>query len=244
MLNCTLIAQRAPAAAAPSRQPADGLLSSRDSRFVLILNSTTVALSALQHYLYCPRQCALIHVERVWAENFSTAEGNALHEKAHSGLGESRPGVRISRGLPVWSDTHGLRGVCDIVEIHKDGTLLPVEYKRGRPKAHRADEIQLCGQAICLEESFGREPNSILSGYLFYGKQQRRAPVAFNSTLRALTLEIADKVRAMVDQGITPSADYDPKLCDRCSLINLCQPKCMRLKRGVSSWFQAQLENP
>jgi CRISPR-associated exonuclease Cas4 len=191
--------------------------------------------------LYCPRQCALIHVERVWAENFSTAEGNALHEKAHSGLGETRPGVRISRGLPVWSDAHGLRGVCDIVEIHKDGTLLPVEYKRGRPKAHRADEIQLCGQAICLETSFEREPGSIQSGYLFYGKQQRRTAVTFDATLRALTLEIAEKVRAMVDQGQTPTAAYNPKLCDRCSLIHLCQPKCMRIKRGVDHWFQSQL---
>lgn len=206
-----------------------------------IPNLTTVALSALQHYLYCPRQCALIHVERVWAENFSTAEGNALHEAAHSGLGETRPGVRISRSLPVWSDAHGLRGVCDIVEIHKDGTLLPVEYKRGRPKAHRADEIQLCGQAICLEASFQREPKSITSGFLFYGKQQRRTAVTFDAPLRALTLEIAEKVRAMIEQGQTPSASYTPKLCDRCSLIHLCQPKCMRLKRGTATWFQSQL---
>lgn len=206
--------------------------------------TTVVALSALQHYLYCPRQCALIHVERVWAENFSTAEGNALHEKAHSGLGESRPGVRIARGLPVWSDAHGLRGVCDIVEIHKDGSLIPVEYKRGRPKAHRADEIQLCGQAICLETSFQRAPNSIQSGYLFYGKQQRRTAVTFDNELRELTLAIASKVRAMIEMGQTPSASYTPKLCDRCSMINLCQPKSMRLKRGVSSWFNSQLNNP
>jgi CRISPR-associated exonuclease Cas4 len=177
----------------------------------------------------------------VWAENFSTAEGNALHEKAHSGLGESRPGVRISRSLPVWSDAHGLRGVCDIVEIHQDGTLLPVEYKRGRPKAHRADEIQLCGQAICLEASFEREPGSIQSGFLFYGKQQRRTAVTFDATLRALTLETADKVRAMIEQGETPSADYSPTLCDRCSLINLCQPKCMRIQRGVDHWFKQRI---
>lgn len=177
----------------------------------------------------------------MWAENFSTAEGNALHEKAHSGLGETRPGVRISRSLPVWSDVHGLRGVCDIVEIHKDGSLIPIEYKRGRPKAHRADEIQLCGQAICLETSFEREPNSISEGYLFYGKQQRRTKVTFDATLRALTLEIADKVRAMIEQGHTPRADYTPTLCNRCSLINLCQPKSMRLKRGVDNWFQQRI---
>lgn len=205
------------------------------------MNSPTVALSALQHYLYCPRQCALIHVERVWADNYSTAEGNALHQKAHSGLGETRPGMRIARGLPVWSDVHGLHGVCDIVEIHKDGTLIPVEYKRGRPKAHRADEIQLCGQAICLEASFQRTPNSITSGYLFYGKQQRRTAVTFDACLRALTLEIAAKVRGMIQQGQTPSAEYSPKRCDRCSLIRFCQPKSMRLKRGTATWFQSQI---
>ena len=196
----------------------------------------------MQHYLYCPRQCALIHVEQVWADNFSTAEGNVLHEKAHSGLGESRPGVRIARGLPVWSDAYGLRGVCDVVEIHKDGTLVPVEYKRGRPKKHRADEIQLCGQAICLEASFQREPGSIQSGYLFYGKQQRRTAVTFDDILRKLTLEIVERVRTMLEQGNTPLANYVPKLCDRCSLINLCQPKSMRLKRGVANWFRQQIE--
>jgi CRISPR-associated exonuclease Cas4 len=181
-------------------------------------------------------------VERVWAENFSTAEGNALHEKAHSGLGETRPGVRISRGLPVWSDAHGLRGVCDVVEIHKNGTLIPIEYKRGRPKAHRADEIQLCGQAICLEASFEREPGSLHSGFLFYGKQQRRTEVVFDTELRALTLQIAENVRDMIENGHTPSADYSPKLCDRCSLIRLCQPKSMRLRRGVAHWFQQRVD--
>jgi CRISPR-associated exonuclease Cas4 len=204
---------------------------------------TVVALSALQHYLYCPRQCALIHVERLWADNRATAEGNALHEKAHSGQGETRPGVRITRSLPVWSDQHGLRGICDIVEMHSDGTLIPVEYKRGRPKAHRADEIQLCAQAICLEASFGRDEGSITSGYLFYGKQQRRTPVQFDAGLRSLTLATAEKVRGILDRGETPPAEYSPTLCDRCSLIHLCQPKSMRLKRGTSSWFINQLES-
>ncbi len=165
-----------------------------------------------------------------------------MHEKAHSGQGETRPGVRIARGLPVWSDAYDLRGVCDIVEIHKDGTILPIEYKRGRPKVHRADEIQLCGQAICLEASFQREPGSIRAGYLFYGKQQRRTAVTFDAALRRLTLEIVEKVRSMIQAGKTPTATYTSKLCDRCSLIHLCQPKCMRLKRGVGNWFMQRIE--
>jgi CRISPR-associated exonuclease Cas4 len=179
----------------------------------------------------------------VWADNFSTAEGNALHQKAHSGLSETRPEVRIARGLPVWSQEHGLRGVCDVVEIHADSTLLPIEYKRGRPKAHRADEIQLCGQAICLEASFERPTGSIKQGCLFYGKQLRRTVVTFDSELRKLTLEIAAKVRRMLEQGHTPTARYSPTLCDRCSLIQLCQPQSMRLKRGVSRWFYGQLDS-
>ncbi len=182
-------------------------------------------------------------MERLWAENRSTAEGNALHEKAHSGIGESRPGVRITRGLPVWSDKYGLRGFCDVVEIHRDGTLLPVEYKRGRPKAHRADEIQLCAQAISLEASFERTEGSIQTGYLFYGKQQRRTAVCFDTELRMLTLHVANQVRTMLEEGTTPSATYSPKLCDRCSMIQLCQPKSMRLKRGISNWFTKQLES-
>jgi CRISPR-associated exonuclease Cas4 len=120
---------------------------------------------------------------------------------------------------------------------------LPIEYKRGRPKAHRADEIQLCGQAICLEASFGRAPESIRSGFLFYGKQQRRTAVHFDAGLRALTLDIAEKVRGMLEAGQTPAAEYTPALCDRCSLIQLCQPKAMRLKRGAANWFRNQLES-
>lgn len=151
--------------------------------------------------------------------------------------------MRIIRGLPVWSDAYGLRGVCDIVELHADGTVLPVEYKRGRPKAHRADEIQLCGQAICLEASFQHEEGSIQRGCLFYGKQQRRTEVTFDNELRQLTLETAENVRRMIDQCHTPEASYTSALCDRCSLIQLCQPKSMRLKRGAANWFRNQLES-
>lgn len=151
--------------------------------------------------------------------------------------------MRITRSLPVWSDKHGLRGICDVVEIHADGTILPVEYKRGHPKAHHADEIQLCAQAICLEASFNRPASSIHSGFLFYGKQQRRTEILFDSELRSSTLIIASKVRRMLESGTTPTAEYAPKRCDNCSLIELCQPKSMRLKRGARSWFKRQLES-
>ncbi|MGE9294567.1 MAG: CRISPR-associated protein Cas4 [Puniceicoccales bacterium] len=202
----------------------------------------SVPLSALQHYLYCPRQCALIHLEREWSENTGTAEGRVMHEKAHSGRGESRPGVRITRSLEVSSTRHGLHGVCDIVEIHDMGKVVPVEYKRGRPKAHRADEIQLCGQAICLEETLGGEDGSIAEGCLFYGKLQRRTTVELDAALRALTLDVAEKTRVMMGSGVTPPAEYSPKRCERCSLLSLCQPRSQRLRQGVAAWFSRSVK--
>lgn len=201
-----------------------------------------VPLSALQHYLYCPRQCALIHVERIWAENRATAEGRVLHERADSGETESRPGLRIVRSLAVTSDRHSLTGICDIVEFHRDGAIVPIEYKRGKPKSHRADEVQLCAQAICLEESFGIPEGNIAAGFLFYGKRQRRTSVCLDSELRTLTLSIAERIKEMKSQGLTPTATYTASLCDPCSLKQLCQPNAMRLKRGVRSWFDNQLK--
>ncbi len=113
--------------------------------------NSLLPISALQHILYCPRQCALIHLEQAWADNRFTAEGNQMHARAHDGPDESRPGVRITRSLAVRSLEYGITGQCDIVEFHKNGQVIPVEYKRGKPKAHSADEVQLCAQAICLE---------------------------------------------------------------------------------------------
>lgn len=193
-----------------------------------------IAISALQHWLYCPRQCALIHVEQAWAENRYTAEGRVLHERAHEGPHELRQGIRITRGLPVRSRELGITGVCDIVEFHPDGSIVPVEYKRGRPKSHRADEVQLCAQALCLEEMCD---TSIARGYLFYGKNRRRTEVVFDRTLRELARRTARAIHDCIDLGETPTEEYIPKRCDRCSLIDQCQPKAMRFKRGAKAWF-------
>jgi CRISPR-associated exonuclease Cas4 len=110
------------------------------------LEDQLLPLSALQHYLFCPRQCALIHVEQAWAENLFTAEGRVLHERAHDGPDESRPEIRITRGLPVRSLALGLSGQCDVVEFHANGNVFPVEYKRGKPKKDDSDNVQLCAQ--------------------------------------------------------------------------------------------------
>jgi CRISPR-associated exonuclease Cas4 len=197
-------------------------------------------LSALQHWLYCPRQCGLIHLEQVWAENKFTAEGQVMHHKAHEGADESKGGVRITRSLSVRSFVVGISGQCDIVEFHADGRVLPVEYKRGKPKSHRADEVQLCAQAMCLEEMLGV---AISGGCLFYGENRRRSAVVFDADLRQLVTETSAALHAMIASRQTPLAEYLASRCDACSLIELCQPKAMRFKRGVQAWFDSHLKS-
>jgi CRISPR-associated exonuclease Cas4 len=176
----------------------------------------------------------LIHLEREWEENRFTAEGRVLHERAHEGPDESRPGVRITRGMPVASAALGLAGECDVVEFHRGPPerIVPVEYKRGKPKGHRADEVQLCAQALCLEEMTAV---AISSGAIFYGANRRRTDVAFDAELRALTLRTAAAVRLQLTSGLLPTADYSPKKCEACSLRETCQP---RRPDGAAKWFE------
>jgi CRISPR-associated exonuclease Cas4 len=197
-------------------------------------------ISALQHLLFCERQCALIHIEQVWSDNQFTAEGNLLHERTHDGPDESRPGVRITRGLPVRSLALGLSGQCDVVEFHEStGEIRIVEYKRGKPKPHRADEVQLCAQALCLEEMLQKP---IASGALFYGKRRRHTPVAFDESLRTLTRAAAERLHALIASRITPPAMREKK-CDSCSLLEICMPDALRFRRGAAAWFDRQLHD-
>lgn len=210
----------------------------------------TIPLSALQHFLYCPRQCALIHNEQAWAENRFTAEGQLLHKKANEGPDEHRASGSILRHLHVSSETHHLTGICDIVEIHdlkseisnlkSTCSVTPVEYKRGKPKSHRADEVQVCAQAICLEEMFGTQ---IPAALIFYGKTRRRTEIPLTPELRALTLDTITAVHELKRTGLTPTAEYETRKCDACSLIDLCQPKALRLKCGAAAWFQTRLHS-
>ena len=197
-----------------------------------------IAISGLQHWLYCPRQWGLIHLEQAWAENRFTAEGRVMHENAHSGADETRRDLRITRGMPVVSERLGMVGQCDVVEFHADGKVLPVEYKRGKPKAHRADEVQLCAQGMCLEEMMDR---AIAGGFLFYGEKRRRTEVEFDEALRNLVRSTVEQVRECFAGGVTPLGEYDPHRCDACSLIDVCQPSAMRFKKGAAAWFAANL---
>ena len=198
-------------------------------------------LSALQHLLFCERQCALIHIEQVWSENQFTAEGKVLHERAHEGPDESRPGIRITRGLPVRSFELGVSGQCDVVEFHgegQSGLVLPVEYKRGKPKSHCADEVQLCAQGLCLEEMLGCR---VESGALYYGERRRRTDIIFDETLRTLTCDVAVRLHALIDFRTTPPAMKEKK-CESCSLLHQCMPDIFDHRRGASVWFAQQLE--
>lgn len=194
----------------------------------------SLPISALQHWLFCPRQCALIHVERLWAENQLTAEGRVLHARADGGMAERRKGVRVLRAVQLGSERLGLHGVADLVEI--EGTrILPVEYKRGRPKPHRADEVQLCAQGMCLEEMTGQ---AIPEGVLFYGETRRRKAVPFDDGLRFLTSSIAAEARAALASGRVPDPLYDPRRCRSCSLIELCRPERMQAPPPIRRWLE------
>jgi CRISPR-associated exonuclease Cas4 len=170
-------------------------------------------ISALQHLLFCPRQCALIHTEQLWAENLLTAEGRIAHEKVDEEGAETRSGRRIVFGLPLRSFRLGLVGKADVVEFSGgDGgqaIVFPVEHKRGRPKQKDCDRVQLCAQAVCLEEMLGV---TVAEGALFYGKTRRREDVAFDAGLRGLTEETALELHRLLDSGITPRAEYGKKV--------------------------------
>jgi len=199
-------------------------------------------ISALQHLLFCERQCALIHIEGLWVENRLTVEGRHLHEKAHEGPSETRSGARITRGMALRSLRLGLIGKADVVEFDGagagTGTPFPVEYKRGRPKKHQADKVQLCAQALCLEEMLG---TPVPTGALFYGRTRRRLDVPFAEDLRRLTEETAERLHALIRSGRTPAAVREPK-CDSCSLFDVCLPDAMGPRRSAARYMARAIE--
>lgn len=200
-------------------------------------------LSALQHLVFCSRQCALIHLEGIWDENVLTVEGHGLHERTHQAGTERRGEIRIARGVRLRSLRLGLSGKADVVEFHPlpDSRLrpFPVEYKHGRPKAIQCDEVQLCAQALCLEEMLG---HSIPAGALFYGQTRRRQDVAFDDPLRQVTEEAARRLHELFASRQTPPPEYGPK-CENCSLQDQCLPQTIHRKRPVESWLDRQLKN-
>ncbi len=224
----------------------------------MFLDDQLQPISALQHLQFCERQWALIHLEGVWTENRFTAEGKVLHDRAHSSDVECRPGVRIARGLRLRSLKYGLIGAADVVEFQQvegneraetpAGAVrlerakgwwrpYPVEYKRGKPKIDRCDDVQLCAQTLCLEEMLG---TSIEIGAFYYGQPRRRHEIAIDEQLRTETSRLIERLHALVAAGETPVARYDAR-CRSCSLIDVCAPKRMSRGSQVGPWLQTML---
>lgn len=179
-----------------------------------------VLISALNQFVFCPRRCALMHVEGIWRDNEHTLAGSLLHDRADEPGYETGAGVTLLRALPLVSERYGLTGKADIVEF-RDGVPAPVEYKKGKRRRFDNDDVQLCAQALCLEEMFACE---VPLGYLFHAQSRRRREVVFDWRLRAETVRVIEAVRQMLTDGVTPPADLQPR-CDGCSLRGVCLPE-------------------
>lgn len=196
-------------------------------------------LSALQHWSYCPRQCALIHLEQAFDENVHTMRGNAAHQRVDTVGYETFEGVRSERALPVWSERLGLVGKCDVVEFHPDGRIYPVEYKHGRKRAQTHDDLQLAAQAMCLEEMFG---NPVLKGAIYHHTSRRRREVAITPELCQKVMDTVAAIRAMLASGKLPPPVNDHR-CKECSLNEICQPQAI-ISCSVSSNLEQTLYDP
>lgn len=210
-------------------------------------------LSALQHLLFCERQCALIHIERIWVENLYTAEGRIMHDRVDSGVSESRGDLRLAFGLPLRSLRLGLIGKADAVEFHFEkgeaergspGSPLwrpfPVEHKRGRAKQESWDKVQLCAQAVCLEEMLSVD---VPKGALFYGKTRRRTDVVFDADLRRETEETAARLHELVEEGRTPAPVCMPA-CEHCSFLEASLPQALDRPKSVRSYLKRLIGEP
>jgi CRISPR-associated exonuclease Cas4 len=225
----------------------------------LFTEDSLLPLSGVQHYVYCPRRAALVHIEGIWEENTATAKGRVSHDRAHEPVTESRGPVRIARGLLLRSLELGLTGKADVVEFHRvsecdpdaealrspsdvlvlDGVPgwwrpFPVEHKSGKLRHERTFEVQLCAQAMCLEEMLDVY---LSEGAVYYGSTGLRALVSFDDSLRKETREAAAGFHGLVTSGRTPPASYSAK-CDACSLHPVCMPKVVRADRSVSTYLK------
>jgi len=180
----------------------------------------TVSISALNQFVFCPRRCALMHVEGIWSDNEHTARGTILHARADERGYETVQSARLLRALPLFSAKYGLSGKADIVEI-RGKEIIPVEYKKGKRRQFENDEIQLAAQALCLEEMFGAE---IKRGFIYHAASKKRREVLIDENLRRSTIETIESVRRLLSSETVPPAEYKPR-CEGCSLNNICLPK-------------------
>lgn len=182
-------------------------------------DAALVMISALEHWSYCPRQCGLIHLEQTFDENLYTLRGRMIHDRTDVPLGEARDGISVERALPLWSKRLGLIGKADVVEFD-DGIPYPVEYKHGRRRQWGHDDLQLCAQALCLEEMTGKE---VLRGAVYHHRSHRRREVLFDLALRTEVETAVEAVRQMLTESRLPPAVNDAR-CRQCSLKDSCLP--------------------
>jgi CRISPR-associated exonuclease Cas4 len=210
-----------------------------------------LSLSGIQHFRFCKRQWALIHVERQWEDNLRTAEGHIIHERVDDPFfNESRGNVIVSRASPLVSYTLGLNGIADVIEYTRSDTgislpgseglwtMKPVEYKRGKPKIDERDEVQLCAQVMCLEEMFGVKINE---ADFYYNEIRRRQHLKITDELRSLVLYLADEMHTIFLNGITPGAESGMS-CALCSLVDVCMPKLTKKKSSVSNYIGKHIQ--
>jgi len=210
-------------------------------------------LSGIQHFAYCPRQWALIHIEKQWDESLSTMEGKQLHERVDNpNFFESRGDILIARSVPLSSYKLGFYGVSDVIEFHavkKNGFLLvgypglwqpiPIEYKRGKPKEDPIDKVQLCAQAMCIEEMLCLD---VKYGYIFYGATKHRQKVLFEPVLKRQVEDLSAQMHELFDEKYTPKANRNIQNCKCCSLVDICVPKLRQKKLKVDSYVNKYLE--
>lgn len=204
------------------------------------MSDSPVMLSALEHFAYCPRQCALIHLEQTFDENIYTLRGQVVHENVDVPSGHELHDTRFERAMPLWSDELGLTGKADMVEFHGD-VPYPVEYKSGKRRKGSSEKIQLCAQALCLEEMLGV---SVPEGALYWYGSRKRVAMTFDEALRRQTLDVIEKTRELLESGVVPRA-VDDERCDNCSLRASCLPELdehARLEKNYLALFSGEKE--
>lgn len=186
-----------------------------------------ILISSLEHFRFCPRQCALIHLDCYWHENALTALGRAMHERVNTPGQRQDPGKKTEYSVPLASRRLGISGIADLIEYTRNSrkepwTPLPVEYKHGKPTESESNEIQLCAESMCLEEML---EITIPAGMIYYGKDMKRHPVLFDQALRSMTEQIISEVHSLFQIGRIPSPVYSAARCDHCSLVDYCRPQ-------------------
>ena len=195
-----------------------------------------VTISALNQYVFCPRRCALMHIEGIWADNEHTIIGSLLHEHADEPGYETDKGGTLWRALPLVSERYGIAGKADIVEV-REGGYIPVEYKKGKRRKFDNDDVQLCAQALCLEEMFACE---VPLGYIYHAASKRRREVLFDGQLRSETENVIKAVRQLLSAGKTPPAELKPR-CEGCSLRGICMPEITNSNTNTIEKYAVEL---